>query len=515
VLATDRIDHRADMWSVGVILYELVTGKRPFAGPTFAALAYKIVHEPLPPIDAAALRLPEGLEEVVSKALAKEPARRFPDLAEMAVAVEKVLGVTPGQEVIAPQARLKASARSLEEARRLSETGELERALEAARRAQALSPDELAAVELAEELEQKLLTQATAQRMAGEELPVLDGTLMTEHTPARLTPTPGRYTPTPVITDVHSRGAAVFREVATFGEPPATQVAALSPVKHVLALGGADGAIRLWDLEARTRVGVLRSEIHRRAGHDARPLALAFSPDGGTLASGHVDGAIHLWDVGSGEELIAQPRHEQIVSCLAFSPSGHELASGGMDGVVKVWDMETARRGEARRRLIRQPAPVTALVYVGDGKWLLTGHSNKLLRLLEAESGRLTATLRGPEAPVTVLCPSPDGRHVAVGSQDRTLRVFDLENKAVIAQLNAQRKAPTSLCFFPDGEHLVSVAHDNAVQLWHLGSPDPLASLWGPAAESFTGVTLYGSGDHMAVALADGRIRLWGPAGAA
>ena len=106
-----------------------------------------------------------------------------------------------------------------------------------------------------------------------------------------------------MITEIRARGAAVFRELATFGEPPATQVALLSPVKDVLAAAGADGAIRLWDLGSRTRVAVLRSEMHRRAGHDARPLALAFSPDGALLATGHVDGAIHVWDVARGEEL--------------------------------------------------------------------------------------------------------------------------------------------------------------------------------------------------------------------
>jgi serine/threonine protein kinase len=513
VLSTDRIDYRADMWSVGVILHELITGKRPFQGPTFAALAYKIVHEPLPPIDAAALNLPEGLAEVVTRALAKEPSQRFADLAAMAVALEQVLGVTPGQDsVLQPQARHSASELSLAEARRLRDAGDLEGALVATRRAQALEPDAGGAAELLDELE-KQISQAAPTRMAAAPvappaLPVLDGTLVSD-------PLPARRPPTPAITGIRARGAAVFQELATFGEPPATQVALLSPVKDVLAAAGADGAIRLWDLAARTRVAVLRTEMHRRAGHDARPLALAFSPDGSLLASGHVDGSIHVWDVGRGEELMAKPRHDQMVGSLAFSPSGHELASGGMDSVVKVWEVEPMRLGEARRRLIRQPAAVTALAYVGGGQWLLTGHSNRLLRLLEAGSGRLVATLRGPEAPVSVLCPAPDGRHVAVGSQDRTVRVFDLEQRSAVAVLAAQRKPPTSVCFFPDGEHLVSVALDNSVQLWHLHSPEPLAHLWGPAAEAFTGVTLYAGGDHMAVALADGRIRLWGPAGAA
>ncbi|HET8648082.1 MAG TPA: serine/threonine-protein kinase, partial [Vicinamibacteria bacterium] len=172
VLSTDRIDHRADMWSVGVVLYELVTGKRPFQGPTFAALAYKIVHEPLPPIDAAALSLPQGLEEAISRALAKEPARRFADLAEMALALERVLGLTPGQEIITPQARRRASERSLEEARQHALAGDLERALEAARRAQALEPDEPAPADLVDELERRLLAEAPT-RGEGEQLPLL------------------------------------------------------------------------------------------------------------------------------------------------------------------------------------------------------------------------------------------------------------------------------------------------------------------------------------------------------
>src|SRR5262245_1566221 len=241
VLSTDRIDYRADMWSVGVILHELITGKRPFQGPTFAALAYKIVHEPLPPIDAAALNLPEGLAEVVARCLAKEPAQRYPDLAEMAVALERVLGVTPGQDtVLQPQARHSASERSLEEARKLREAGDLEGALVEARRAQALEPDREAA-ELLDALDKQLAEQAPTRAGKDADLPVLEGTLFTE-------PTPSRVTPTPVIGDIRARGAAVFRELATFGEPPATQVALLSPVKDVLAAAGADGAIRLWDL---------------------------------------------------------------------------------------------------------------------------------------------------------------------------------------------------------------------------------------------------------------------------
>lgn len=150
----------------------------------------------------------------------------------------------------------------------------------------------------------------------------------------------------------------------------------------------------------------------------------------------------------------------------------------------------------------------------------MTGHANRILRLLDATSGKLLATLRGPEALVSVLCPAPDGLHVAAASHDRTIRVFDLATRDLeghpvptqLGVLSGHKKPPTSLFYFDDGTHLATVAQDNAVQLWDLEKNAPLAALWGSSAECFTGVALFGASDHIAVALTDGRIRLWGPA---
>jgi WD40 repeat protein len=250
--------------------------------------------------------------------------------------------------------------------------------------------------------------------------------------------------------------------------------------------------------------------MHRRTGHDAMPLALAFSRDGGLLASGHVDGAVHLWDVAGGEEVPVRLRHEALVGALAFSADGAVLASGGMDSNLKMWDVRAALLGEARRELHRQPSGITALGYVG-ADLVLTGHANRVLRLTSAQTGRLVATLRGPEASVSVICPSPDGRRVAVASQDRTIRLFDLETRSELFAVGSHRRPASSLSFFSDGSHLAAVAQDNAVHLWDLEARTPSAALWGADKESFASVALFGAGDHIAVVLSDGRIRLWGP----
>jgi WD40 repeat protein len=195
----------------------------------------------------------------------------------------------------------------------------------------------------------------------------------------------------------------------------------------------------------------------------------------------------------------------------SFSPDGSTLASGSMDSNLRLWDVGTALTGEAQRVLVRQPAGVTALIYAGGGDWILTGHSSRILRLLDARTGRLVASMRGPEAQVSLLCLSPDGQRVAVAGHDRVIRLFDMATREQTAAFPPLRRPCTSLSFLSDASHLASVSQENSVQLWDLEAGAPRAALWGQAGESFVGIALLANGDHLVVALADGRIRVWGP----
>src|SRR5262249_24877817 len=152
----------------------------------------------------------------------------------------------------------------------------------------------------------------------------------------------------------------------------------------------------------------------------------------------------------------------------AFSPDGSTLATGSVDSCLRLWDVGAADAGDARRELHRQPASVTAVAYAGGGDWLITGHSNKVLRLLDARTGRLLPSMRGPEARVSLVLPSPDGQHISVASHDRSIRIFDLSRREQVTVFAGHRKPATSLCFLADGSHLASVAHENEVQLWDL-----------------------------------------------
>jgi serine/threonine protein kinase len=510
------VDPRTDMWAVGVILYEMLSGRRPFEAPTISALVHKIVHEPLPMLDAARLALPDALVAVVRRALDKDPTKRFPDLGAMANALVAATGGSGTETPLDPVVRRRAFEANFAEARRRLADDDLSGALEAARRAQGVDPKRTGIVDFIRVIEERLRAVSTIRSTPSPAVAASVSPTKTVAAPRPPTPStpvpPGIVPPGPLDTaTLRSRGAGAFRDQGAFGEPPATKESALSPTTDVLAVAGTDGAIRLWDLRTRTRTGQLRTDLHRRTGHDAAALALAYSPDGSLLASAHVDGVVHLWDIARGEEVPVKLRHDNAVGTLAFSPDGATLATGSLDANLRLWDVGAAVAGEARRELIRQPSAVTSLAWAAGGEWMLTGHA-RVLRLLDPVRGKLLASIRGPEGPVSLLVPSPDGRSMAAASHDRTVRVFDLGTRQETARLGPLKRPATSLCFLGDGGFLATVCQDNSVQLWDLEACAPTAVLWGPAEESFVSLALFGDWNAIAVALADGRIRTWGPA---
>ncbi|MEW5702095.1 MAG: protein kinase [Candidatus Zixiibacteriota bacterium] len=78
-----RVDHRGDIFSLGVILYELVCRQRPFEGETETAIAYAVVTETPEPLARYKTGVPEQLQSIVSKCLAKDPAQRYQSAADL------------------------------------------------------------------------------------------------------------------------------------------------------------------------------------------------------------------------------------------------------------------------------------------------------------------------------------------------------------------------------------------------------------------------------------------------
>jgi WD40 repeat protein len=186
-----------------------------------------------------------------------------------------------------------------------------------------------------------------------------------------------------------------------------------SPDGKILATGGFDGAVNLWNVLDG------RKPILEIPAHEEPVFAIAFSPDGRRLATGSTDQSIKLWDAASGRGLATFRGHESVIWAVAFSPDGKLLASGSQDQTVKIWDVE------------RRPTQQTLTNVVGQLAW------------------------------------SPDSRTVATGCEDGTVTLRDA---ATLQPLVVLTNAWSALGFSRDGETVLTRLEDGTLQFWETAS---------------------------------------------
>jgi eukaryotic-like serine/threonine-protein kinase len=247
-------------------------------------------------------------------------------------------------------------------------------------------------------------------------------------------------------------------------------------------------------------------------GHTREINSVAFSPDGRRIASGSGDGTIKVWDAATSQEIITIKGHtgdgfegEPVdVNSVAFSPDGRHIASGYDDKTIRVWDAATGQE----ILTIKAHTWVNSVTFSPDGRRIASESWDNTIEVWNAATGQETLTIKGSPTRAHGVAFSPDGRRIASGCYDSTVKIWDAATGQEFLSLRGHTSGVYNVAFSPDGRHIASSSWDKTVKVWDAATGQELLTLKGHS-EVVGSVAFSPDGRRIASASDDKTAKLW------
>ena len=457
-MAPEQIQGRprpaSDQYALAVIVYECLSGNRPFRGG-FTELCAQHMFAPPPPMHERLPGIHPAVEQVVQKALAKEVQERFASVEAFANALEEAARLTT--QHVSPSISVQPPPSSPHipyEPTFVSPT----------------APPSSSPPMASREVSTPSSTPPKAQP-----IPTVLSTPPSSSPPMTpLPPTAPQYIPAspqlpaPTRSRVSRRAALVGLGIAGLA------VAAGGVAVAVVELSSHSGPQQpaLTPTATPTTIGKVVSTY---PGHTSWVATVAWSPDSTLVASGSDDHTVQISNATNGNPVLTYSRHHDVVSSVAWSHNG-KIASGSADRSVQVWDPVSGNL------LLKYPGPlaqVRSVVWSPDETYLAIGGYDNMVHVWNVTTGNIIFTYRRHTKAVYGVAWSRDGTRIASASFDGTVQVWNATDGSQPLTYPGHYAQVRAVAWSPDGTYIASGGDDKKVQVWNAVTGNPIFTYTG------------------------------------